>query len=382
MFVVETATGKLLKRIDTDSVTGNGLGGVRLVLNANKQIIGAYAGDLKGRLWKFDFSSSTSSGWGLSNGSLPLFTAMNGSIPLPITAQPAVMERTDQSAYLPSYMVTVATGKLFENGDTAVPSANQAAYGLWYRKTFGSSGSDSISDSSLEPVIQALQTPANGLQYVVPSYATAGVTSINWSTRRGWKIEFNLSARPGQRAIDAVEQILQVVKIDTVTPDASASSCKASTSNGLNLIVDPLTGICRVGGTLDTNNDGSIDANDTQNICGYTTLADGRDVILVVLNPQNQDTGLRNAQSSSGGTDFRAGDPIKPPDCTDAAYAAAHVSECTIPPLSCLNSAAYATAHKAECCAIPAWVTANPAIKCNAGGAVTRSWRQLFPRVN
>lgn len=382
LFVVETATGKLLKRIDTDSITGNGLGGVRLVLNANKQIIGAYAGDLKGRLWKFDFSSTSSSSWSLSNGGLPLFTAVSGSIPLPITAQPAVMERTDQSAYLPSYMVTVATGKLFENGDAAVPSANQAAYGLWDRKTFGSTGSDTISDASLEPVTQTLQTPANGLQYVVPNYATAGVTSINWSTRRGWKIEFNLSARPGQRAIDAVEQILQVVKIDTVTPDASASSCKASTSNGLNLIVDPLTGICRMGGTLDTNNDGVIDTNDTQNICGYTTLADGRDVILVVLNNRNEDTGLRNAQSSSGGTDFRAGGPPKPLDCTDPTYAAAHVSECTVPPPSCLNSTSYATAHKAECCAIPAWVTANPAIQCNAGGAVTRSWRQLFPRVN
>jgi type IV pilus assembly protein PilY1 len=140
-------------------------------------------------------------------------------------------------------MVTVATGKLFETGDAAVPTANQVAYGLWDRKAFGSTGSDSISDVSLEPVKQTLQTPVNGLQYVVPSYVNAGVTSIDWSTRRGWKIEFNLSDRLGQRVVDAVEQILQVVKIDTVTPDASASSCKPSNSNGLNLIVDPLTRI-------------------------------------------------------------------------------------------------------------------------------------------
>jgi type IV pilus assembly protein PilY1 len=382
LFIVETATGKLLKRIDTDAVTGNGLGGVRLVLNANKQIIGAYAGDLKGRLWKFDLSGTSSSSWGLGNGGVPLFTAMSGAIPLPITAQPAVLERTDQSAYLPSYLVTVATGKLFEIGDAAVPSANQAVYGLWDRKAFGSTGSDSISDSSLEPITQTLQTPANGLQYVVPSYLNAGVTSIDWSTKRGWKNVFNLSARPGQRVIDAVEQILQVVKIDTVTPDASATSCKASTSNGLNLIVDPLTGVCRVGGTLDTNRDGAIDENDTQDICGYTTLADGRDVILVILNNQNQDTGLRNAQSSSGGTDFRAGGGSKPPDCTNAAYAAAHVSECTTPSPDCFNSTAYATAHKDVCCKIPSWVTANPLIQCNAGGTLTRSWRQLFPRIN
>lgn len=395
LFIVETATGKLLRRIDTDATTGNGLGGVRLVLNAKKQIIGAYAGDLKGRLWKFDLSNSSPASWGLGNGGVALFTAMNGATPLPITAQPAVMERTDQPAYIPSYLVTVATGKLFEAGDTAVPSADQAAYGLWDRKPFGSSGADTISDSTLEPVTQTLQTPAANFSYVVPSYANTGVTAIDWTARRGWKIIFNMAQRPGQRVIDAVEQILQVVKIDTVTPDASATSCKASKSNGLNLVIDPLTGICRVGGTLDTNNDGQIDSADAQNICGYTTLSDGRDVILVMLDSSNLDTGLRNAQSSSGGTNFRAGDGPRQTCENSAAYAAAHPSECSPtcqnnptyasahPEVcgTCMTSTSYATAHQAECCALPEYRTANPTVICE-GTTLNRSWRQLFLRTN
>lgn len=394
LFIVETATGRLLRRIDTDATTGNGLGGVRLVLNANKQIIGAYAGDLKGRLWKFDLSSSSPASWGLGNGGVALFTAESGGVRMPITAQPAVMERTDQPSYSPSYMVTVATGKLFEAGDTAVPSVNQAAFGLWDRKPFGSSGADTISDSSLEPVTQTLQNPTASSSYVIPSYVN-GVTSIDWNTRRGWKIEFNLPQRPGQRVIDPVEQILKVVKIDTVTPDASATSCKASKSNGLNLVIDPLTGICRVGGTLDTNNDGQINSSDAQDICGYTTLADGRDVILTLLDSSNLDTGLRNAQSSSGGTTFRAGDPPTETCQNSPTYAAAHPSECS-PTCqnnptyaaahpetcgTCLTSAAYAAAHQSECCALPAYRTANPSVVCE-GTTLNRSWRQLFLRTN
>lgn len=345
LFIVETATGRLLKRIDTDNTNANGLGGVRLVLNSNKQIIGAYAGDLKGRLWKFDLSNSNTSSWALGNGGAALFTAMNGATPQPITAQPAVFERTDQPTYLPSYMVTVATGKLFEPTDTAVPSVNQSAYSLWDRKAFGSTGSDTISDTQLEPVQQTLGATVAGKAFVTTAYATPGVTSINWATKRGWKIPFNLAARLGQRVVDPVESILGVVKIDTVTPDASATSCKASQSNGLNLIVDPLTGVCRVGGTLDTNNDGVIDSNDSQNTCGYTTLADGRDVILVVLDNTNADTGLRNAQSSDGGTQFRAGDPPTPPIVTPPPGPPG-------PP--------------------------GPA----PGTTLNRSWRQLFPRAN
>jgi type IV pilus assembly protein PilY1 len=381
LFIVETATGKLLKQISTDATTSNGLGGVRLVLNGTQQIIGAYAGDLKGRLWKFDLSTATSSGWSLGNGGVPLFTASIGGVTLPITAQPAVLERTDQPLFTPSYLVTVATGKLFESTDTAIPSTNQGAYGLWDRKAFGSSGSDVINDADLEAVQQTLLTSATSEQYVTTSYVNPSTTSINWATQRGWKNIFNLSARPGQRVVDAVEQILGVVKIDTVTPDASASSCKASTSNGLNLIVDPLTGICRVGGTLDTNNDGSINSSDNQSICGYTTLADGRDVILIILDSTNTDTGVRNAQSSSGGKDFRAGNPPKQKDCTDAGFAADPANGCSTPPGPNCTDPTYAAANKVTCCASAAYRAANPGVIC-AGTTLNRSWRQLFPRAN
>lgn len=388
LYVVETATGKLLKHITTDATTGNGLGGVRLVLNSKQQIIGAYAGDLKGRVWKFDLSSATSSGWALGNGGSPLFTAMSGATALPITAQPAVLERVDQASYLPSYLVTVATGKLFEAGDPATTTPVQAAYGLWDRKPFGSTGSDSITDTQLEGLKATQVTvgidPATGntinaggiTNFYTVGFTNPATTSIDWAVRRGWKLTLDVFA--GQRGTYPIQMLGDVVKIDTVAPQVSGSSCQSSSSNALSFYLSPITGVCRTGGTLDTNADGKIDSSD-QNVCAYTSLADGMDVVLTILDPTGADTGVKDVQNSSGHIKVRTGNPPDQPGCTDPAYAAANVSECG----NC-SDPSYASAHTSECetanCASASYRAAHPGA-C-PGATLNRSWRQLFPRAN
>ncbi|MDO9165600.1 MAG: PilC/PilY family type IV pilus protein [Rhodoferax sp.] len=388
LFIVESGSGKLLKEITTDTTTGNGLGGVRLVLNSNQQIIGAYAGDLKGRLWKFDLSSTTSAGWGLGNGGAALFTALSGATPLPITAQPAVLERTDQVAYQPSYLVSVATGKLFEAGDPNVTTPTQAAYALWDRKPFGSSGTDTISATDLEGLTASTVTvgidPTTGATINaggITSFSTIGfsnpsVTKLDWTTRRGWKLDLNVY--PGQRDIYPVQMMGEVVKIDTVAPQPATSSCQATSSNAMSFYINPLTGLCRSGGTLDTNADGLIDSTDA-NVCAYTSLADGMDVVLSIIDATGSDTGIRDIQNSSGDIHVRAFDPPPKPDCTNPAYAAANPSLCTT---GCTN-AAYAAANPTLCssnCTSAAYRAANPGL-C-PGSTLNRSWRQLFPRAN
>jgi type IV pilus assembly protein PilY1 len=388
LFVVETGTGKLLKEIKTDNVTGNGLGGVRLVYNAKQQIIGAYAGDLKGRLWKFDLSTATTGGWALGNGGIALFTALSGSTALPITAQPAVLERTDQSSYLPSYLVTVATGKLFEAGDPAVTTPVQAAYALWDRKPFGSAGSDSIAESQLEGLkavaVAAGIDPTTGTtingggitSFYTVAFVNPAVTTLDWATRRGWKLTLDVFA--GQRDIYPVQIQGDVVKIDTVAPQASSSSCQASSSNALSFYINPLTGSCRVGGTLDTNADGKIDASDT-NVCAYTSLADGTDVVLTILDPSGVDTGVRDVQNSSGHIKVRTGNG-PPLGCSDPGFAAGNLATCCSDPV-------FAAAHEDQCkitpsppdCTDAAYRAAHGGC---AGSTLNRSWRQLFPRAN
>lgn len=388
LYVVETATGKLLKHITTDAMTGNGLGGVRLVLNSNQQIIGAYAGDLKGRLWKFDLSSATSAGWALGNGGSALFTAMSGATALPITAQPAVMSRVDQTTYLPSYLVTVATGKLFEAGDPATTTPVQAAYGLWDRKPFGSTGSDSITEAQLEGLKATQVTvgidPTTGntinaggiTSFYTVGFTNTSTTAIDWAVRRGWKLTLDVFA--GQRGTYPIQMQGDVVKIDTVAPQASGSGCQSSSSNALSFYLSPITGLCRTGGTLDTNADGKIDTSDA-NVCAYTSLADGMDVVLTILDPTGADSGIKDVQNSSGHIKVRTGNEPPKPDCTDPGYAAANVSECG----NC-SDPSYAAAHVSECetlnCANASWRAAHPGA-C-PGATLNRSWRQLFPRAN
>ncbi|RYZ21265.1 MAG: pilus assembly protein, partial [Chitinophagaceae bacterium] len=63
LFVVNLSTGALIKEIQTPIVnsgeTDNGLSSVALEVNSQGVVQYAYGGDLKGRLWKFDFTNTT-----------------------------------------------------------------------------------------------------------------------------------------------------------------------------------------------------------------------------------------------------------------------------------------------------------------------------------
>jgi type IV pilus assembly protein PilY1 len=358
LFIVETGSGKLLKEIKTDNTSGNGLGGVRLVLNGGQQIIGAYAGDLQGRVWKFDLSGATPDEWKLGNDGSALFTARNEGKALPITAQPHVMERRDQFEYLQSYLVTVVTGKLFEAGDPANTTPVQAAYGLWDKKPFGPLAGEkyknikNIEDSDLEQTkaseVKEDIDPSAGstlnagpVSFSTVAYADPSVTRIDWSRRRGWKLSLNVFS--GQRGIYPIQMYGEVVKIDTIVPAPAALSCQASSSKALSLLINPLTGTCRRGGTFDTNADGNIDANDA-NVCAYTSLADGADVVL--LRPAFSSGGSGTGSDTGSGsnqTSVSGGNPDKVQIVTTTGI-------------------------------LPADVGSRP--------IVTRSWRQIFPRAN
>ena len=348
LFVVNLSTGAVIKEINTNTDTGNGLGGVRLVRNASGMIIGAYAGDLKGNVWRFDLSAATSASWPASGARL--FTALdNAGVARPITATPGVIPRTDK----PGYMVVVGTGKLYDNTDQSNVQT-QAAYGLWDTLPFGSTATFSaISTTTLVPVATVLQTTSvttatggTNPDGITKYYEANASRVIDWnSTDRGWVIPYTLT--PGQRTIFAVEPLQKVVRIDTIAPRLAQFSCTASTSQGFNFLIDPLTGGCRALTTLDTNGDGEIDNKDAT-ACVYSTEADGEDVVLDIRNASDISSGFVDIQDSRGHLKARVGDPI----CTGA---------CCLTPT-------------ALCCITPS----HPS--CIPGGPVTRSWRQLFMR--
>jgi len=88
--------GKELFKIATEggdvAGRGNGLSAPRLIdLDGNGTPDLAYAGDLHGKLWKFDLGAATSDGWKVAFGGLPLFVATGpgpAAAPQPITTAP------------------------------------------------------------------------------------------------------------------------------------------------------------------------------------------------------------------------------------------------------------------------------------------------------
>ncbi|MEI8157917.1 MAG: PilC/PilY family type IV pilus protein [Burkholderiales bacterium] len=190
LFIVNMANGSLIKKIDTGSgscssaSTKNGLGGVTLVRNGKQQIIGAYAGDLLGNMWKFNLNDAANSNWNVDFGGSPLFAA---GATKPITAPPTVIDLADPNVWTDrvdtaptvGYMVVFGTGKLFEASDVNTTN-QQTLYGVWDDKLMGAAGavaagSSYVAASSL--VSRSISAPS---QLVITD-----------TTKKGWYADFS-----------------------------------------------------------------------------------------------------------------------------------------------------------------------------------------------
>ena len=82
LFVLNAETGALLAKIDTGvgSVANpNGLSTPAVVdLDGNGTADYAYAGDLRGNIWKFDLTAGSAGSWNVAFGGTPLYTARDG----------------------------------------------------------------------------------------------------------------------------------------------------------------------------------------------------------------------------------------------------------------------------------------------------------------
>jgi type IV pilus assembly protein PilY1 len=127
LFILDPATGALLKRIDTQVGSCNGLSTpIAVDVDYNDTVDYVYAGDLKGNLWKFDLTAEDYTKWDVAykDGAVPkpLFQTPGQ----PITTKPNVMYHCRKKGYI----VNFATGRYLgieDIGDTSV----QSVYGIW-----------------------------------------------------------------------------------------------------------------------------------------------------------------------------------------------------------------------------------------------------------
>ena len=122
LFVINAADGTLIKELVVPTASPSGKGGLSTPACIDSTSDGradyCYAGDIDGKLWKFDLSSSGSGSWSVS--------LLHATSPAQaITTAPTVGVHPNGG-----FMVNFGTGRMFTTADTT-DTATFYAYGIW-----------------------------------------------------------------------------------------------------------------------------------------------------------------------------------------------------------------------------------------------------------
>lgn len=247
LYVLDVRDGSLIKKIVIDSTeTTNGLSSVKLRVNSQNVVQAAYGGDLKGRLWKFDLSATSSDSWGVAFSGKPLFTTAGGATQ-PITAQPLLADNA-----LGGKQIFVGTGKFNETADKTNKDL-QAFYSVWD----ADGGSGQITVSSLQAqAITGVFSGSNG------QFATTSQNDTTYPAEKGWYLPLVYNnALTGERVINQASLVLGRIVFTTASVDTT-DPC-SSFGTGKLIELDAFSGKMLNYAVLDTNADGVVDSNDT-----------------------------------------------------------------------------------------------------------------------
>ncbi|MDY7566516.1 PilC/PilY family type IV pilus protein [Pseudomonas sp. RTC3] len=244
LYVVDIRDGSLIRKIIVDSTGGNGLSSVKLRVNAQSVVQYAYGGDLKGQMWKFDFTSSAPAS-GISFSNTPLFIAPGGTSQ-PITAQPVI-------GNLPSlgYLVYFGTGKLSEVADKT-STARQAFYAVL--------DNDGASARYGESQLQAQSF--TGATVTGSQYFTTSQTPVDYTTQKGFYLPLVVSGvLAGERVLYQAQLSFGRLFFTTAIID-TADPCSSSGS-GRFVDIDAVSGAMLNYAVLDTTGDRVVDSSDS-----------------------------------------------------------------------------------------------------------------------
>lgn len=266
LFVVDLETAAMTKLI-VDSTGNNGLGGVGVVRNSFGQITNLYAGDLKGKLWKFDYN--TPGAPFVISGGGAFFAATSPSTGSPaqaITQPPSVFEHS-----MGGKIVVFGTGKLFESTDQ-VNRDTQTMYGIW----------DKPADTVVRPLSRSglasrTLTSQSGTGSAASDvfYTLTGATAVNWATQRGWYIDVSPAIVGGRVIYPSQAVSSKLVLLTAVAPPQSAAVCDASTGIGIDFTFEVESGSASTSPLFDTTGDGFVNSGDALGVIGKQTSSVG-----------------------------------------------------------------------------------------------------------
>ncbi len=309
LFIIDIADGSIIETFDVGSATGNGLSTpVAVDVNGDKIVDSIYAGDLKGKMWKFDVSNTNSNSWGSAFSAMgnpaPIFTALDASSnPQPITAKPQVGRHPDGDV-----MIYFGTGKYFETGDNNVASPQlHTYYGL------RDNGSVISGRSALQQQSILAEATALGFGVRVTTDNTVNYTDNTQPIKQGWymNLQSPVNGVEGERVISP--SLLRGDRIVFTTLIPESEPCNNGGTSWL-MELDGITG-ARLPETpfdltgdglfteadlvkiLDTDNDGDIDADDDKLV-----VSGKKSTVGITKTPVVVSTGDKEYKYSSGTT--------------------------------------------------------------------------------
>ena len=267
LYIVNALTGALIKSM-SPTVTGtanNGLGGVRLVLDSQRRITAAYAGDLQGNLWKFDFSDTNTSNWAVAFGGKPLFKAQTSNTKdgvTTVTTQPITVTPGYLSHPQGGNLVVFGTGKLFETTDPSDKSL-QSLYAIWDKVPTGDSSAATSTADTVNPsaMVSRSSLVEQTMTAISGPYFSASNNLVNYATKRGWLIDLNMEPT-GLRLVFDPQFAVGKAFLQTLSPKGgTVDACASFQGKSVNFVVNAFSGSAS-SPTFDVNKDGKIDSLD------------------------------------------------------------------------------------------------------------------------
>ena len=274
LYIVDIETGDLIKKIDTlagDIATPNGLATPLMIdADADSVVDYIYAGDLLGKLWKFDVSNPLTSTWNsdfVSAGTPdPLFTTLSNQ---PITSQPQVTAHPDN---LDGFMIFFGTGQYLEISDNdPTGEATQAFYGIWDKNTESLTpfdSSDLLAQSITDQYQQSFDTDGDSIDDETYTLRDVSDNEIDWTSHMGWKMSLiadnvegasNVSNFGERQVSNAIVRGGRVI-FTTLVP--SSLECEFGGTSFL-MELDFRSGGALGFPVFDLNGDGGYDGDDT-----------------------------------------------------------------------------------------------------------------------
>lgn len=208
----------------------------------------AYAGDVRGNLWKFDLTAMK-----VAFANQPLFVAERAGARQPITTQPQIVVNPKGG-----HVVLVGTGKFIERNDQMAPyTRTESFYGVWDRPVAVDAAHEILGRGNLvEQVVNSVFSGQNSSLTTTFRNVTTRTVSYDSTDQYGWFIDL---PDAGERSVTNASVANGRVFFATLVP---SDGCDWK-DDGWLMNLEALSGAQPAGPVFDTDGSGWVESSDT-----------------------------------------------------------------------------------------------------------------------